>query len=71
MKKTRYLNADMCEIPRLCHRGALAFVEPLQDDQVEKKVIAKFCELVADKSLMAVFSNVDEVSILYGMMPCE
>ncbi|XP_037047610.1 uncharacterized protein LOC119082251 [Bradysia coprophila] len=60
IEDTRYLYADVCEIPRLCHRGALAFLEPLRNNQLEQKIIKIFCEMVADRSLIAVFSSVHE-----------
>lgn len=64
IEMTRYLYADACAIPRLCHWGELSFLEPLGNDQLEKRINKLFCEMVADKSLMAVFSKVDKVSYM-------
>lgn len=61
-----YISKDLCKIPRLCHRGALAFINPCVNYEIEQKIVKTFCELVADIPLVAVFSHIDEVSVLIG-----
>lgn len=56
--RLRYLRKEQCVMPRLCHRGALAFV----NNRSERNVIKQFCGLAGNKTLVAVFSHIDEVS---------
>lgn len=63
VKNIRYLLSESCEIRRLCHRGILDFVEPVVDYKIELKIIKKFCEMVSNRSLVAVISDVDEVRV--------
>lgn len=63
IENIRYLRADLCEISRFCHRGVLDIVGPLNDYKMEKKIIETFCQLVRDKAVMAVVSDVDEVRL--------
>lgn len=60
-----HIKAELCEMPRSCHRGALEFLKPFNDYKLERKIVKKFCELVTDKSLMAIISKVDEVSAVH------
>lgn len=63
IENVRCLTMDLYEIPRLCHRGVLDFIEPLDDHKSEQKIIKAFCEMVRDKSLMAVISHVNNVRV--------
>lgn len=63
IENIRYLRWDLCEMSRFCHRGVLDIVVPLNDHKMEQKIIKTFCQLVSDKSVMAVVSDVDEVRL--------
>lgn len=72
IKNIRWLLSSLCDIPRLCHRGALDLLRPINNYKIERLVTKTFCEMVGEKSVMAVISHINEVrfqkcSGLYGI----
>lgn len=70
IENIRHLKSELCEIPRLCHRGALDFIKPLNDYKMERKIVKIFVEMVTETSLMAVISKIDEVRAQYLKRNC-
>lgn len=63
IQNCRWLLAQFCELPRFSHRGALAFLEPIDNYKIEKAITKTFCKMVRDKSMMGVILKIDEVRI--------
>lgn len=55
-----YINHHFSSIPKWCYAGALEFIEPIDDRNIEVKLTHHFCNMVKNKPLVGFMKTVDQ-----------
>lgn len=59
VSQCRYLKHIFSSIPKICYPGALEFIQPIKNQEIEQKLVQSFCKMVQDKPLVGFVINVD------------
>lgn len=55
----RYILNYFCSMPKRCYVGALEFIDPINNRDMELKLVQNFCTMANDKPLVGMVIKVD------------